>query len=91
MSNRTHFPEPASTKTSPIRVFADPHAVLRPLYRRLADDRGFHLIAESMQFDRLVEAAAEVSEQHAAKMRAYHAETTARSGRKGQIPVPPDE
>lgn len=52
-------------------VSSDPHAFLRPIYRRLAGERAFHLLAEPLQFDRLVEAAAEVSERHAALMREY--------------------
>jgi hypothetical protein len=56
-------------------VSSNPHAFLRPLYRRLAADRAFHLLAEQMQFDRLVDAAAEISERHAALMREYNAPT----------------
>jgi hypothetical protein len=52
-------------------VSSDPRAFLRPIYRRLAPERAFHLLAEPLQFDRLVEAAAEVSERHAALMREY--------------------
>ena len=51
---------------------SDPHAFLRPIYRRLAADRAFHLLAEQLQFDRLIEAAADVSERHAAVMREYN-------------------
>lgn len=53
-------------------VSSDPHAFLRPIYRRLAADRAFHYLAEPLQFDRLVEAAAEVSERHAVAMRGYN-------------------
>jgi hypothetical protein len=56
-------------------VSSDPHAFLRPIYRRLAADRSFHLLAEQLQFDRLIEAAAEVSERHAAVMRDYNGPT----------------
>jgi hypothetical protein len=52
-------------------VSSDPHAFLRPIYRQLAADRTFHLLAEQHQYDRLVEAAAQVSERHAAAMREY--------------------
>src|SRR5687767_13988120 len=52
-------------------VSSDPHAFLRPIYRRLAAERAFHLLAEPLQFERLIEAAAEVSERHAALMREY--------------------
>lgn len=52
-------------------VSSDPHAFLRPIYRRLAGDRSFHLLAPQHQYDRLVEAAAEVSERHASSMREY--------------------
>ena len=51
-------------------VSSDPHSFLRPICRRLAADQSFHLLAEQMQFDRLVEAA-ELSERHAALMRKY--------------------
>jgi hypothetical protein len=52
-------------------ISSDPHAFLRPLYRKLAEDRTFLLLAEQHQYDRLVEAAATVSERHAALMREY--------------------
>lgn len=52
-------------------VSSNPHAFLRPIYRRLCVDRQFHLLAEPLQYDRLVEAAAEVSEHHATLMREY--------------------
>lgn len=60
---------------TPILVSSDPHAFLRPIYRRLAADRSFHLLAEQLQFDRLIEAATEVSERHAAVMREYNVAT----------------
>ena len=52
----------------------DPHAFLRSLCRRLAASRGFHLLAEAMQFDLLVEATA-LSEKQAALVSQYNAET----------------
>jgi hypothetical protein len=52
-------------------VSSDPHAFLRPLYSRLAAVRDFHRLAGPLQFDRLVEAAAEVSEHHAVLMREW--------------------
>lgn len=54
-----------------ILVSSNPHAFLRPIYRGLASDRMFHLLADQLQFDRLVEAAASASEHHAASMRRY--------------------
>src|SRR5262245_44030940 len=59
----------------PFKVSSDPHAFLRPIYRRLAADRSFHLLAEQLQFDRLIDAAADVSERHAAVMREYNVPT----------------
>src|SRR5687767_6216823 len=56
-------------------VSSDPHAFLRPIYRRLAADGSFHLLAEQLQFDRLIEAAAAVSERHATVMREYNVPT----------------
>jgi hypothetical protein len=56
-------------------VSSNPNAFLRPIYRRLAADRAFHLLAESMRFDLLIEAADKVSEKHAAVMREYNAVT----------------
>jgi hypothetical protein len=58
-----------------MQVSSDPHAFLRPIYRRPAGNRGFHLLAEAMQFDLLVAAAAEVFEKHASLMRQYNPET----------------
>jgi len=40
-------------------------------------DRAFHLLAEQLQFDRLIEAA-QVSERHATRMREYNALDAAR-------------
>lgn len=56
-------------------ISSDAHAFLRPLYRRLAADRSFQMLADQMQFDRLVVAAAEMSERHASLMRDYNADT----------------
>ncbi len=56
-------------------VSSDPNAFLRPIYHRLVADRAFHLLAEQHQFDRLIEATAEVSQKHASLMRRYNAET----------------
>src|SRR4030095_8757497 len=58
------------TMTEPF-VSSNPHAFLRPIYRQLAADRTFHLLAEPNQYDRLVAAVAEVSGRHAALMRDY--------------------
>src|SRR5688572_21023591 len=46
------------TLTSVFRVSSDPHAYLRPIYRELARDRGFALLAAETRFDRLIEAVA---------------------------------
>jgi hypothetical protein len=56
-------------------ISSDPHAFLRPIYRQLAADRAFHLLAEQHQFDRLIEAVADVSPKHAALMRQFDGET----------------
>jgi len=52
-----------------IMVSSDATAFMRPLYRRLADNRTFHLLAESMQFELLIAAVAELSASHAADAR----------------------
>ena len=52
-------------------VSSDPHALLRPLYRQLADDRAFSLLSTETQFQRLVDAVAQQSEHRAALMREY--------------------
>ena len=54
-------------------VSSNPHAFLRPIYRRLAADRTLHLLAEPHQYERLVAAVAKVSEHHAALMREHSA------------------
>src|SRR5438876_280874 len=56
-----------------IIVSSDPLAFLRPIYRKLASDRMFHLLAESLQFDRLVEATFQVSQAQAMLMGEYNA------------------
>lgn len=52
-------------------VSSNLQAFLRLIYRRLAADRTFHMLAEPNQYDRLVAAVAEVSERHATLMREY--------------------
>src|SRR5688500_18765467 len=62
-------------RSAPMQVTSDPHAFLRPIYRQLAGDRAFHLLAEQHQFERLIDAVADVSQKHASLMRQYNAET----------------
>ena len=59
------------TRTGMPTVSSAPHASLRPVFRRLASDRGFALLATETQFAMLVEAVAEQFEHHAAMMRDY--------------------
>ena len=50
-------------------VSSDPHAWLRPIYRLLAREGSFPQLAPIVQFQRLVDAAAAVSEAKAALLR----------------------
>jgi len=59
-------------------VSSDPHAWLRPIYRQLAAERAFEQLAPVMKFQRLVEAAAVVSERGAALLK--RASPAAQSG-----------
>ena len=52
-------------------VSSAPHAHLRPIYRRLTEDKAFALVSTETQFALLVEAVAEQFEHHAAVMRDY--------------------
>ena len=54
-----------------IQVSSNPHAFLRPIYRRIADGHTFRLLSESHQFNLLVEAVSGVSEHHARLLRDY--------------------
>jgi hypothetical protein len=81
------------TLTSVLSVSSDPHAYLRPLYRELARDRSFALLAVETRFDRLIEAVAKDDASKAAHMREYtHAARVALLGHlekmESQRPMP---
>jgi hypothetical protein len=61
-----------------VKVSSDPHAHLRPIYRQLAADRSFSMLATETQFTRLVEAVSVQSERQAALMRQYSQPARAR-------------
>ena len=54
-----------------ITVSSDPHAYLRPIYRQVAADRTFAMLASETQYSLLVEAVSRQSEHRAALMREY--------------------